>query len=104
MSVLLEFSMFPTDKGESVSEYVSRIISMIDKSGMSYQLTPMGTVIECDEIDDALGIVKKAYKCLETDCSRVYSSLKFDIRKDKKYRLKTKIASIEKKLGIEVKK
>ena len=29
MSVLLEFAMFPTDKGESVSNYVSRIIKMI---------------------------------------------------------------------------
>ncbi|MCP4044177.1 MAG: thiamine-binding protein, partial [Gammaproteobacteria bacterium] len=25
MSVLLEFSMFPTDKGESVSAYVSQV-------------------------------------------------------------------------------
>lgn len=83
MSVLLEFSMFPTDKGESVSAYVSRIIDMIDKSGVAYKLTPMGTVIECDEMDEALAIIKKAYECLEEDCSRVYSSLKFDIRKEK---------------------
>jgi len=31
-SVLLEFAMFPTDKGESKSEYVSKIIKMIDES------------------------------------------------------------------------
>jgi len=42
MSVLVEFSMFPTDKGESVSAYVSRIIKMIDESGVPYKLTPMG--------------------------------------------------------------
>jgi uncharacterized protein YqgV (UPF0045/DUF77 family) len=35
---MLEFAMFPTDKGVSVSNYVSRIIKMIDKSGASYQL------------------------------------------------------------------
>lgn len=99
MSVLLEFSMFPTDKGESVSEYVSRIIDMIDSSGVDYQLTPMGTIIECESIDEALLIIKASYECLEKDCSRVYSSLKFDIRKDKPKRLKSKIASIEEKLG-----
>lgn len=99
MSVLLEFSMFPTDKGESVSAYVSRIVDMIDKSGVDYKLTPMGTVIECDEIDEALQIVKEAYKCLEDDCSRVYSSLKFDIRKNAKKRLTGKISSVERTLG-----
>ncbi len=104
MSVLLEFSMFPTDKGESVSAYVSRIIEMIDKSGLDYQLTPMGTIIECEKIDEALSIVKKAYECLESDCSRVYASLKFDIRKDTKKRLSSKMKSIEKRLGYEVKK
>ena len=41
MSVLLEFSMFPTDKGESVSAYVGRILTFIDGSGVSYRLTPM---------------------------------------------------------------
>ena len=104
MSVLLEFSMFPTDKGESVSAYVSRIIEMISQSGVSYQLTPMGTIIECEEIDEALEIVKKAYECLEKDCNRIYSSLKFDIRKGQKKRLFSKIKSIEEKLGFEVQK
>ena len=104
MSVLLEFSMFPTDKGESVSAYVSRIIEMISQSGVSYQLTPMGTIIECEEIDEALEIVKKAYECLEKDCNRIYSSLKFDIRKGQKKRLFSKIKSIEERLGFEVQK
>ena len=96
---MLEFAMFPTDKGESVSSYVSKIIDMVDKSGVSYRLTPMGTIIECDDMDEALAIVKKAYNCLEKDCSRIYSSMNFDIRKDKTNRLQGKIDSIEKKLG-----
>jgi uncharacterized protein YqgV (UPF0045/DUF77 family) len=33
MSVLLEFAMFPTDKGTSVSAYVSKVIDMIRFSG-----------------------------------------------------------------------
>lgn len=98
MSVLLEFSMFPTDKGESVSPYVSRIIDMIDRSGVAYQLTPMGTVVETETMKEALLIIEKAYEQLEPDCKRVYSSLKFDIRKGRSGRLKQKIASVEKVL------
>jgi uncharacterized protein (TIGR00106 family) len=104
MSVLVEFAMFPTDKGESVSSYVSRIIKMIDESGINYKLTPMGTVFEVETMDEALKIIEKAYKQLEKDCNRIYSVVKFDIRKGKSGRLKQKIESVEKKLGKQVSK
>ncbi len=104
MSVLVEFSMFPTDKGESVSAYVSRIIKMIDESGVPYKLTPMGTVFETETMEEALDIINKAYKQLEKDCNRVYSVIKFDIRKGKSNRLVQKIQSVEKKLGKQVSK
>jgi len=44
--VLLEFSMAPLGLGESVSEHVARVVDVIDKSGLPYQLTPMGTIVE----------------------------------------------------------
>lgn len=102
MSVLVEFAMFPTDKGESVSPYVSRIIDMIDKSGTPYQLTPMGTIIECDSICEATTLINHAYEQLAPDCERVYSSIKLDIRKNKGNRLKQKIQSVQTQLGREV--
>jgi len=100
MSVLLEFSMFPTDKGESVSAYVSQVIKMIRDSGVDYQLTPMGTIIETETMPEALSIIEKAYAVLEAQgCNRVYSSLKFDIRKGKENRLAGKINSVREKIG-----
>ncbi len=105
MSVLLEFSMFPTSdecrNGSSVSAQVSKIIDAIDRSGVAYQLTPMGTIVETDTMKEALAIIELAYEQLE-DCERVYSALKFDIRKNTKNRLKTKIASVEKILNREI--
>ena len=106
MSVLLEFAMFPTSdecrEGSSVSKQVSKIIDAIDKSGVSYQLTPMGTVVETDTMKEALAVIELAYEQL-SECERVYSSLKFDIRKNTSKRLKTKIDSVEKALNREVK-
>ncbi|PIE78386.1 MAG: hypothetical protein CSA15_08080 [Candidatus Delongbacteria bacterium] len=99
MSVLLEFAMFPTDKGDSVSQYVSRIIKMIDQSGVDYQLTPMGTIIETEEMSQALEIVQQAYDLLKSDSKRIYSSMNFDIREGKNNRLTQKIQSIENKIG-----
>ena len=99
MSVLLEFAMFPTDKGDSVSQYVGEVIQMIKESGVCYKLTAMGTIIETETIDEALAIVNKSYKVLEPYSNRVYSSIKLDIRKGKLNRLEEKIQSIESKIG-----
>lgn len=99
MSVLLEFAMFPTDKGDSVSEYVSQIIKMIDSSGFSYKLTAMGTIIETETLTEALEMVNKSYEILEPYSNRVYSSINLDIQKAKSGRIEKKIESIESKIG-----
>jgi len=100
MSVLMEFSMFPTDRGESVSPYVSKVLRMIRESGVSYQLTPMGTVIETEELAEALAIIEQAEKVLsEQECRRIYSSIKLDIRAGKIGRMEGKIRSVEEKIG-----
>jgi len=101
LSVLVEFSMFPTSsdgrEGASVSKEVSKIIDAIDKSGVPYQLTPMGTIIEAKSMKEALAVLELAYESVSHN-ERVYSSLKFDIRQNCKNRLKTKIESVEKVL------
>lgn len=99
MSVLMNFAMFPTDKGPSVSEHVSKVIDMINKSGVSYKLTPMSTVVETNTFDEALEIVKRAYAILEPVSDRIYSTINFDIRKNKDNRIKQKIESVENKIG-----
>ena len=57
--ILLEFSMSPMDKGESVSDQVSRSLKIIDESGVPYRLNPMGTVLE-GEFDEVMGVVSKS--------------------------------------------
>ncbi len=99
MSVLLEFAMFPTDKGISVSKDVSKIIAMIRDSGLAYKLTPMGTIIETENLPEALEIVQKSYDLLENNSVRVYSTLTMDIQKGKNNRLESKVQSIKNKIG-----
>lgn len=107
MSVLLEFAMFPTSdncrEGSSVSIQVAKIIDAIDKSGVTYKLTPMGTIVETQTMQEALDLIALAYEQVK-ECERVYSSLKFDIRHDSEDRLKSKIKSVESHLNREIKK
>ena len=101
--LLLEFSMSPMDKGESVSQYVSRSLNLVDKSGVEYLLNPMGTVLE-GEWDEVIGVVKKCFERMSSDCNRITCSIKIDYRKGKKGRLQSKMASVESKLGKDLKK
>jgi uncharacterized protein (TIGR00106 family) len=100
---MFEFAMFPTDKGESVSPYVSRILKIIDESNVSYKFTPMGTIVEVETFEEALSLINRAYQELESDCGRIYSTIKFDIRKGTSKRLTQKIESVEKKVGKKLK-
>jgi uncharacterized protein (TIGR00106 family) len=95
--VLLEFSMSPLGKGESVSKYVSRSLDIIDKSGVDYRLNPMGTVLE-GEWDEVLGVVKQCYERMKKDCPRISCVMKVDYRRGHKGRLAGKVASVEKRL------
>ena len=91
-SVLLEFSMFPTD--------VSEVVKCVKESGYDYQLTPMATIVECPSVSEALNLVKECYEILEAkNCNRIYSVLKFDIRKGKSNRLVEKVKSVESLIG-----
>ena len=56
--VLIEFSIYPLGKGESVGRYVARALDIVDKSGVSYRLHAMGTILE-GEWDECLRVVSK---------------------------------------------
>jgi uncharacterized protein (TIGR00106 family) len=100
MSVLMSYAMFPTDKGSSVSEFVSKIIKMVSESGYDYKLTAMGTIVETETLEQALEIVNNSYKILEPHSDRVYSTITFDIQTNKPMgRISGKIKSIEEKIG-----
>jgi uncharacterized protein (TIGR00106 family) len=101
--VLLEFSMFPLDKGESVSQYVARSIDIIDRSGLAYQTHAMGTVVE-GEFEQVMDVVRRCYEAMAADCNRIECSIKIDARKGGPGRLEAKVASVEKKLGREIRK
>ena len=58
----------------------------------------MGTVLE-GEWDEVMGVVKACFEKMRTDCNRIALSVKVDYRKGHKGRLKSKIASVEKKVG-----
>jgi len=100
MSYLVSLSIFPTDKGESVSTYVSKVIKLIKESGLPYKLTPMATIVETEDISKVFQLMEKAYKILQEEgCNRIYTVMTVDYRKGKSNRMEQKVKSVEAKIG-----
>ena len=98
---LVEFSMAPVGKGESVSRHVARAVRIVAKSGLDYRLGPMGTCVE-GEWDEVFAVIRKCWKALARDCGRISVAIKVDYRKGAAGRLRSKIESVERHLGRKV--
>src|SRR5438132_7247506 len=92
--VLLDFSMTPLGKGESVSSYVARCLEVVAASGLDYRLHAMGTTLE-GELDEVLAVVRRCFEVLQTDCDRISCSIKIDHRKGPGGRLQSKVRKVE---------
>lgn len=99
MSLMAIVSMTPLGEGESVSQHVAKVVDVIDKSGIPYVITPMGTIIESETWDDLMEVLKQGFESMSMDCARISVFLKIDYRRDKSGRIKSKIQSLEEKLG-----
>ena len=99
MSLLIHFSIFPLDKGESVSEYVARAVKAIKDSGLPHKLGSMGTSIE-GELGEVMRVVTGCFEDLTEDCDRIYFVITGDYRKKGNGRITAKVESVDKKLKI----
>ena len=68
--MLLQFSIFPLDKGDHLSPYVARCLDIVDASGVPYATNAMGTILE-GEYDEVMAIVRRCFDELGSDCDRI---------------------------------
>jgi uncharacterized protein (TIGR00106 family) len=101
--VLLEFSISPLDKGQSVSAYVARSLAIVEASGLDYRLHAMGTIVE-GELGQVLDVLRRCLEAMAADCDRITCTAKLDYRRGYSGRLESKVKSVEEKLGRELKK
>lgn len=91
--MLVIFTVVPFGEGESISPLVAKIIEEVDKSGLSYKLTSMGTIIE-GEWDGVMAVVKKCHKLMLKHSRRVVTTMTIDDRKGARNRLSGKVESV----------
>jgi uncharacterized protein (TIGR00106 family) len=97
VSVVIQFTIFPMDKGTSVSLYVARAARIIRDSGLTYEIGAMGTCIE-GEWEEVIGVVTRCFEDLNKDCDRIYATVTADYRKGESGRIEKKVRSLESKI------
>jgi len=79
------------------------VLDIIDSSGVSYRTGPMGTTLE-GEWDEVMDVVKRCHFKMREHSGRVGTFIKIDDRVDATGRLDGKTASLEQRLGRDLKK
>ncbi len=96
--MIVEVSFVPIGDGTSLSRYVAKVIKNIEKSGLEYQLTPMGTIIE-GEWNEISALIGYSHNLIfEMGVERIITNIKIDYRIDKKSSLQDKIDSVKNKM------
>lgn len=95
--MMLEFSVFPVGAGESLSGAVAEAVSMVRRSGLAFELTDMGTIVEGSPAE-CLRLVESCIEKLAEKHERISCSVKIDYRKSAEGRLGKKKKSVEREL------
>ncbi len=93
--MIVEISAVPLGF-RSLSKFVAEVIKVIEKSGLRYELNPMGTVVEVDSFSQLSELLEKIdAKLMEFGSGRNYYVIKIDTKSGK---MEEKVRSVVEKL------
>lgn len=101
--MIVEFSVIPIGQGESLAGSVAKVVDIVDRSGLPYKLTSMGTIVE-GEWDDVFELIKECHAFLRRSAGRVMTTITVDDRDKAKGRIQGKVEDVEAVLGRTLKK
>jgi uncharacterized protein (TIGR00106 family) len=95
-TVIAEFSIHPIGEGTSLSKYVrSALGELREARGVRLMVTPMGTVMEANNLADILSAVQRSHEAVfKRGAKRVSFTLRVDDRRDKARRMEDKVAAV----------
>lgn len=93
--MIAQISVYPIGEGTSVSRFVKKGVSIIEKSGYTYEVGGMSTTVEIPSLAELFDIIKEVHAAhVKEGAKRIIIDLEVDDRLDKKATIKTKKASV----------
>ncbi|MFW6018513.1 MAG: MTH1187 family thiamine-binding protein [Halapricum sp.] len=100
MTLIAFLSVAPVIEG-SMSGEVAKAVAALEEFDVSYETTPMGTIIETDDPDELFSAAQAAHQAVDAD--RVETFLKIDDKRTVEQRASEKVQAVEAHLGREAK-
>jgi uncharacterized protein (TIGR00106 family) len=97
---IMEISVIPMGtETPSISEYVTEAVKVLEREGIKYELTAMGTIVE-GELEKLLELATKMHRAvINKGALRVVTTIKLDDRRDKPLSIEGKVKSVREKLA-----
>ncbi|MCK9173179.1 MTH1187 family thiamine-binding protein [Desulfuromonas thiophila] len=97
---VVQISCTPLGEGHGgLSHFVAGCLRLVQESGLKYQLTPMGTILEGD-IEDIFALVRRMHESpFLAGAQRVSTLIKIDDRRDREHTMAGKVAAVARQLA-----
>ena len=102
--MIAQFTLVPLGtKTDSLSKNLVKAMKLVADSGLNYKIGPMGTVVEGDWWQ-VMNLINRCRKTILREAPRVSIQIFLDDRPSAKDPIKSKVRSLERKMGIKIKK
>jgi uncharacterized protein (TIGR00106 family) len=96
---IMEISIVPIGtKSPSVSPFVAECVKIVDRQGLTYEVTSMGTAVE-GTVEELLQLAARMHELpFSKGAERVLTTIRIDERRDKEMRIAGKKEAVLKQL------
>ena len=98
--VILEFTVIPIRPDKvGVSDLITEVVKIVKKSNVKFEVTPMSTIMESDNLMALFKIINQAHEYLhEKGIKRVITTILIDDRTDKPRTMESKVKEVIEKI------
>ena len=101
MTAIGELNVTPVRAG-SMSGEIAKAVEALEAFDVSYETTPMGTILEADDAAELFAAARAAHEAVDED--RVITTLKIDDKRTVTQAAREKVTSVEAALGREARR
>jgi uncharacterized protein (TIGR00106 family) len=96
--MLAELSIIPVGGSPHSSAELAKVLKLVEKSDLRYQLTPSATCIE-GEWDQIMPLIRQCHERARKDSAHIVTFIKLEEDDGERDKLSRNVTSVEEKLG-----
>lgn len=92
MTVIAKLEIVPI-REEGMSEDIAAALDVLDEYDVTHELTPMGTILEADDVSEIFAAAEAAHDAIDRD--RIRTSLDIDDQPNREQHIGDRIDAVE---------